>query len=122
MATTIAIKITNGEEWIGKHTHQLVDNGTVTLADPRRLQLVPTGKNGMGLALTPIFMSAVDLNSITIPTSHIIATISVEADFEKDPPLQNTGLDVGMSDRPEINRIHLPKFSQGRFGENFLLF
>lgn len=94
MATTIAIKITNGEEWIGKHTQQLIDNGTVTLADPRRLQLVPTGKNGMGLALTPIFMSAVELNSITIPTSHIIATISVESDFEKQYLQEVSGIQL----------------------------
>jgi len=83
MSTTIAIKITNGEEWIGKHTQQLTDGEKITLQDPRRLQLVPNGKGGMGLALTPIFMSAVDLNSITIPIAHVVATISVDGDFEK---------------------------------------
>lgn len=94
MATVIAIKVTNGEEWIGKHTQQLTDNGTLTLADPRRLQLVPNGKGGMGLALTPIFMAAVDLNSVTVPIAHVVATIEVDSDFEKQYLQEVSGIQL----------------------------
>ena len=94
MATTIAIKVTNGEEWLGKHVQPLHDDGTVTLTDPRRLQLVPNGKGGMGLALTPIFMSSVDLSSITIPIAQIIATIEVDRDFEKQYLQEVSGIQL----------------------------
>ncbi len=94
MATVIAIKVTNGEEWIGKHTQTLQDDGTITLADPRRLQLVPNGKGGMGLALTPIFMASVDLNSITVPVAHVVATIQVDSDFEKQYLQEVSGIQL----------------------------
>jgi hypothetical protein len=83
MSVTIAVKLSNGEEWIGQHTQQLQDGSTLELIKPRRLQLVPTGKGGMGLALTPIFMCSQDLESVTVPTQHIVATIAVDRDFEK---------------------------------------
>lgn len=94
MITTIAIKVTNGEEWIGQHTRQLNDNGVITLDKPRRLQLVPNGKGGMGLALTPIFMASVDLPSITVPTKHIIATIVVDSEFEKQYLQEVSGIQL----------------------------
>lgn len=94
MTTVIAIKVTNGEEWIGKHTQQLNDDGTLTLSDPRRLQLVPNGKGGMGLALTPIFMASVDLSSITVPITHVVATIAVDSDFEKQYLQEVSGIQL----------------------------
>jgi hypothetical protein len=94
LTTVIAIKVTNGEEWIGKHTQQLSDDGTITLKDPRRLQLVPNGKGGMGLALTPIFMAAVDLSAITVPVAHVVATIAVDNDFEKQYLQEVSGIQL----------------------------
>ena len=94
MATTIAVKVTNGEEWLGKHTQQLTDDGTITLQDPRRLQLVPNGKGGMGLALTPIFMASVNLSSITVPIAHVVATITVDVDFEKQYLQEVSGIQL----------------------------
>jgi hypothetical protein len=93
MATVIAIKVTNGEEWIGKYTQALHDDGTVTLTDPRRLMLTRTQK-GEGLMLAPIFMSDVDLKAVTVPKDHIIATIEVSAGFEKDYLQEVSGIQL----------------------------
>lgn len=91
---TVAIKVTNGEEWLGKYDRPLRDDGTIILRDPRRLQLVPNGKGGMGLALTPIFMSSVDLNEITVPMSQIVATIAVDGEFEKQYLQEVSGIQL----------------------------
>jgi len=93
MATVIAIKVTNGEEWIGKHQPSLHDDGKITLQDPRRLMLTRTQK-GEGLMLAPIFMSAVDLPSVTIPAAHIVAVIEVDAAFEKDYLQEVSGIQL----------------------------
>jgi hypothetical protein len=93
MATVIAIKVTNGEEWIGKHTQTIQGTDIITLADPRRLVVTRT-QQGEGLMLAPIFMSAVDLDSITVPITQIIATIEVDANFEKQYLQEVSGIQL----------------------------
>jgi hypothetical protein len=48
----------------------------------------------MGLALTPIFMAAVDLSAITVPVAHVVATIAVDNDFEKQYLQEVSGIQL----------------------------
>jgi hypothetical protein len=93
MATVIAIKVTNGEEWIGKYTPTIQGNEVITLDDPRRLMLTRTQK-GEGLMLAPIFMSDVDLKTVSVPKEQIIATIQVSASFEKEYLQEVSGIQL----------------------------
>lgn len=93
MATVIAIKVTNGEEWIGKHTPTIQGNDIITLVDPRRLVITRT-QQGEGLMLAPIFMSSVELGSVTVPMTQIIATIEVDANFEKQYLQEVSGIQL----------------------------
>ena len=93
MATVIAIKVTNGEEWIGKYTASLQETDIITLDSPRRLVVTRT-QQGEGLMLAPIFMSAVDLATVTVPKSQVIATIQVEAGFEKQYLQEVSGIQL----------------------------
>ncbi len=89
----ITIKLVSGEEWIAKHQETL-DKDTYVLSSVRKLQLVPDGKGGAGLALVPVLMGNVDADEIVLKSGHVIASTAVDATFEKQYLQEVSGIQL----------------------------
>lgn len=89
----VTLKLVSGEEWIAKHVDTL-DTTSITLESARKLQLVPNGKGGMGLALTPIVMGNVEADKLTISRNFVMVELPVDADFERQYLQEVSGIQL----------------------------
>ena len=89
----ITLKLVNGEEWIAKRRRTL-DDDTYVLESVRKLQLVPNGKGGTGLALLPIVMGNVDADEVVISAKHVIMSIAVDSTFERQYLQEVSGIQL----------------------------
>ena len=87
----ITLKLVSGEEWIAKH-QETMDKEFYVLETVRKLQVVPNGKGGPGLALTPILMGNVEAEDFVIARQHVLLTVPVDPEFEKQYLQQVTGI------------------------------
>jgi hypothetical protein len=90
----ITLKLTSGEELIAKHQETLDDSSHFVLEDARRLQLVPNGKGGTGLALMPLLMSNVEKGDFTIDKRHVVIATEVDGTFEKQYLQEVSGIQL----------------------------
>lgn len=90
----VTIKLVSGEEWIAKHQETLDDSDRLILEDARKLQLVPNGKGGAGLALTPIVMGNVELGSVELNRRHVMLVLPVDSNFEKQYLQEVSGIQL----------------------------
>ena len=95
MTVVVTLKLVSGEEIIGKRKPNFMDSDSlVVLEDARRLQLVPNGAKGMGLALTPILMGNIERGDFPFQRRHVMIECPVDDNFEKQYLQEVSGIQL----------------------------
>jgi hypothetical protein len=89
----VSILLTTGVEWIAQDSGSF-GTDKLSLKKVRKIQLVPDGKGGAGMALLPIFMANNNAEDFDLDTKFVVLKHAPHPEFEKQYLQEVSGIQL----------------------------